>query len=195
MLDELGELVHAEPVIVAERADGVARSGETLLGEAGRAVDGGTQFGRCIRTARELAHHFELDRQPGQRVGQDVVQVAGDAGPLLRRSRPCLVIAGFLKLREEQFGALLAEPVAPQESARDAEHCAQERGSGDRRGTGTSGRAERDGDAGGDRRADGDGEWRGKRDPGGEHDRAARQFRDPVRLEHGDRDRARAEDI
>ena len=46
----------------------------------------------------ELARALELDRRTRQRVGEHVVQLAGDPAALGQRRRAGLLVAGVLKL-------------------------------------------------------------------------------------------------
>ena len=65
----------------------------------------------------ELAGALQLDGQPGQRVGEHVVQLAGDAAALGQRRGGGLALACVLELGHQQFGAVLAFPAAADELA------------------------------------------------------------------------------
>jgi len=88
---------------------------------------------RCQRTRREprrlqgladrfppgeLAGALELDCQAGQRVGEHVVQLAGDAAAFGQRGRGGLGLLRVLELGQQQLGAVLALAAAPDELAK-----------------------------------------------------------------------------
>ena len=114
---------------------------------------------------------------------EHVVQFAGDAAPFGQGGRGGLGLAGVLELGQEQFGAVLALPAAPDELAGHRQQQAQQHGGEDRLGGlgQAHGQGKRDGDgARGGRGRDG---WQPDRgDPDGH---ARRQLDRPVGLHDG----------
>ena len=115
-----GQLVRAGELVVAEHADGPARLVQAALGQLVRAVDGGSQptVGRVGQGEQPRA--LELDDQPGQRVGQHVVHLAGQPLPFGQRSRPQFGVAGLLHLGQQPLApgpAGCAQSSSPELSA------------------------------------------------------------------------------
>ena len=73
----------------------------------------------------ELAGALKLDGQAGQRVGEHVVQLSGDAAAFGQRGRGSLGLPRVLELGQQQLGAVLALPAAPDELAGHREQQAQ----------------------------------------------------------------------
>ena len=145
------QLVQGGQPFAAQRADGLPRVGQPGLGQFGRPFDGGAQAVADLFAAGQLARALELDGQGGQRMGEHVVQLAGDAGPFGERGRGGLRLAGVLELGHEQFGAVLALPAAPDELADHRQQQAQQHGGEERLGRVGLGQAHGHGQRGGDR--------------------------------------------
>ena len=82
----------------------------------------------------ELPRALELDRGAGERVGEHVVQLAGDPSALGDRRRASLLIARILELRQQHLGLVLAFAGLLEELRDDAEQDRHQRPGRDRRG-------------------------------------------------------------
>ncbi len=185
ILDQCRQLVHGGQPVAAQGADGLPRISQAGLGQLGRALDRGAQSLADGFPVGELAGALKLDGQAGQRVREHVVQLPRDTAPLGQRGRRGFALTRVLELGQQQLGAVLALPSAPDELAGHREQQAQQRcGDGLLDGR-MRGQADGHGERGGDRRGDGrgrDGRQPDRRDP----DPHARGYLDrPVRLQDG----------
>ena len=141
----------------------------------------------------ELAGALELDGQAGQRVGEHVVQLAGDAAAFGQRGRGGLGLLRVLELGQQQLGAVLALAAAPDELACYREQQAQQHRGDGRLGGGLFGQADRHGERGRDRPS-GDRGWDGRQpDRSDPHSHAGRYLDRPVRLQYSQRNPAAAD--
>jgi hypothetical protein len=145
------------------------------------------------RPPGQLAGALQLDGQAGQRVGEHVVQLAGDVAAFGQRGRGGLGLPRVPELGQQQLGPVLALAAAPDELAGHREQQAQQhRGDGglDR---GLPGQADRHGERGRDRpggQRSRDGRQPDRGDP---HAQAGRYLDRAVRLQDGQRHPAAAD--
>ncbi len=127
ILHQGSQLIQGGQPVAAQRADGLLCISQSRLGQVGRPLDRGAQAFADRLPGGHLAGALQLDGQAGQRVGEHVVQLAGDAAPLGQRGRSGLALACVLELGQQQLGAVLALAAAPDELARHRQQQAQQR--------------------------------------------------------------------
>ena len=106
--DERLELRDAGELLAAERADGLPSVGEAVADELAGALDRGVELRARLLALGELARALQLDRRPGERVGEHVVQLGCDPSALRDCRRLELLLARVLELGEQQLGRVLA---------------------------------------------------------------------------------------
>ena len=94
ILDQRAQLGQGRQLLAAQRADRLPGIGQPGLGQLGRPVDRGPQGFADRFPAGQLAGALQLDGQPGQRVGEHVVQLPGDPAALGQRGRGGLGLPG-----------------------------------------------------------------------------------------------------
>ena len=85
--DERLELVDARQVVSSERADGLTGTGKAVFDELAGTVDRRTHLGARLLPFRQLPRALQLNRRAGERVGQDIVELARDPTALGDRRR------------------------------------------------------------------------------------------------------------
>src|SRR5258708_23511039 len=87
-------------------------SASPALASSADPLDRGGQADADRLSLGQLARALKLDGQSGQRVGEHVVQLAGDAAALGQGGRGRLRVTCVLELGQEYLGAVLALPAA-----------------------------------------------------------------------------------
>ncbi len=100
--------VGAEQLVAAQRADRAARLVQAAGGEVVCALERTDHLGVGVAVAGDEPRALELQRERGQRVGEHVVHVAGDAAALGLGRRLGLGLLGLAQLLDELLGAVAA---------------------------------------------------------------------------------------
>ena len=177
--------------LAAERADRLPGVGETVANQLAGAVDRRTHLRARLLALGQLARPLQLDRRPGERVGEHVVQLARDPAALGDCRRPQLLLARVLELGEQQLGRVLARTRLLDEVGDQPEQHAQQRPGDDRRGRAAG---ERRGETEPDRHRSPDREPERQRQPRDRHPHrgAAGKRGRPARLQRDERHPGRA---
>jgi hypothetical protein len=115
------EALGPRQVVVAQRADRAPGLFEAAPREPVGAVQGLRQAAVRIRRAGEHARALQLEHEPGERMSQHVVHLAGDAAALVQSGRFLLGAAAGFELREQPGGLLVRFPHAPGEDRENIE--------------------------------------------------------------------------
>jgi hypothetical protein len=126
---ELGQALRQRQRLPAQGLDGPAGLGQPVIGHPLRLPQGRHRLFLVVPFGQEGPGDLDLQSQGPQRVGQHVVDLAGDPGPLVQRRHPGLLLPQLIGLGQQHGRLLGLHAAGAQVAADDQAEDQAERGS------------------------------------------------------------------